>query len=378
MIYLDNASTTFPKAPGVAEAMSRYITDVGASPGRGAYALARESGQIVTDTRNALAGFINAPDPDRVIFTASCTDALNIAIKGCLQPGDHVVTTMLEHNSVSRPLEALRRNGVITLTRVPFDDGGFVDPQSVADAITPRTRLVVMIHASNAIGTVQPIGDVGAITRNTGVLLLIDAAQSIGLIDIDVQSIQCDMLAFPMHKELLGPSGIGGLYVAGSVQLRAWREGGTGFNAAHPVQPDDFPYHLEAGTPNTVAIAGVGAALKSVDPPATRAHVRRLLTRFLEHLGDQPNINILGTRELDRRTNALAFLVGGYTPHEVAVILDESFGIAVRAGMNCAPYVHKHLNTAPDGAVRISPGPYNTDEDMDQAAAALRKIAESR
>lgn len=377
MIYLDNASTAFPKAPGVAEAMTRYLTEIGASPGRGGYKLARESGRIVSDARAKLSAFINAPDPLRLIFTASCTDALNIAIKGCLNEGDHVVTTMLEHNSLSRPLEALRQRGVITLTRVPFDSEGFVDPQSIADAITPKTKLVAMIHGSNALGTIQPAADVGRIARDRGVLFLLDAAQTAGLVDIDVAAIACDMLAFPMHKELLGPPGIGALYVGERAKLRPWREGGTGFNSTYPVQPEEFPYCLEAGTANTVAIAGVQAALHHVDPPKALAHVRRLVGRFIESVADVSSVRILGTKDLNRRTNALSFLMDGYAPNDVAAILDESFGIAMRAGMNCVPYLHKQLGTAPDGAIRISPGPYNTEEEIDQAASAIRQIADS-
>lgn len=376
MIYLDNASTTFPKAPGVAEAMARYITEIGASPGRGGYRLARESGKIVSDTRAALATFIKAPQADRLIFTASCTDALNIAIKGCLSEGDHVVTTMLEHNSVSRPLEALRQRGLITLTRVPFDRCGFVDPQSIADALTPRTKLVVMIHASNALGTIQPATDVGRICREAGALFLLDAAQSAGLVDLDVDQLHCDLLAFPMHKEMLGPPGIGALYVGERVMLRPWREGGTGFDSANPTQPQEFPYCLEAGTANTVAIAGVQAALKHVDPPKALDHVRRLVGLFIEHVAEHPRIKLLGTKKLERRTNALSFLMEGFAPNDVAAILDESFGIAMRAGMNCVPYLHKHLGTAPDGAIRISPGPFNTENDIDQAANAIRQIAD--
>lgn len=376
MIYLDNASTAFPKAPGVAEAMTRYLTEIGASPGRGGYKLARESGRIVNDTRAKLAAFINAPDPLRLIFTASCTDALNMAIKGCLNQGDHVVTTMLEHNSVSRPLEALRQRGVITLTRVPFDGQGFIDPQSIAAAITARTKLIAMIHASNALGTIQPAADVGRIARENGALFLLDAAQTAGLVDIDVAALQCDMLTFPMHKEMLGPPGIGALYVGEQARLKPWREGGTGFNSAYPVQPEEFPYCLEAGTANTVGIAGVEAALAYVDPPKALAHVRKLVGRFIEGVADIPTVRILGTRDLNRRTNALSFLMEGQAPNDVAAILDESFKIAMRAGMNCVPYLHKQLGTAPEGAIRISPGPYNTEEEIDQAASAIRQIAD--
>jgi len=377
MIYLDNASTAFPKASGVAEAMTRYLTEIGASPGRGGYKLARQSGRIVNDTRAKLAKFINASDPLRLIFTASCTDALNIAIKGCLEDGDHVVTTMLEHNSVSRPLEALRQRGVITLTRVPFDSEGFVDPQTIAAAITPKTKLVTMIHASNALGTIQPAADVGRIARDNGALFLLDAAQTAGLLDIDVAALQCDMLTFPMHKEMLGPPGIGALYVGERARLRPWREGGTGFNSAYAVQPEEFPYCLEAGTANTVAIAGVEAALTHVDPPKALAHVRNLVGRFIEGVADVPTVRILGTRDLNRRTNALSFLMEGHAPNDVAAILDESFEIAMRAGMNCVPYLHEQLGTAPEGAIRISPGPYNTEEEVDQAISAVRQIAES-
>ncbi len=374
MIYLDNANTSWPKPPQVAEAMTRYLREVGVSPGRGAYAQAAEAQRLVADTRRKLVNLVGGSDPDRLIFGLNCTDALNMAIKGTLGDGDHVVTTTLEHNSVSRPLQRLADAGVISLTRVEPDGGGFIDPEAVSAALRPRTRLVACTHASNVLGTIQPIEEIGRLVCQREALFLVDAAQSAGVLPIDVERQHIDLLALSGHKSLLGPAGTGMLYVGPRASLRPWREGGTGGDSASPVQPGELPTLLEAGTPNTVGIAGLGAALDTLTPAETLEHERRLLGRLVEAIADLPGVQIVGELDPWRRTGTLSILVDGYSPEEAAAVLDESFGIAVRGGLHCAPYAHRSMGTFPGGTVRVAPGPTTTTEDIDALIAALARM----
>ncbi len=374
MPYFDNASTTHPKPPEVIEAMRRFMTDCGVSPGRGEYRAAAQCTRLVEDVREAITAHIGARQPERTVFTASCTDALNLAIHGVIQPGDHVVTTMLEHNSVMRPLETLRAAGTISLTCVPFDAEGCVDPAEVAAALKTNTRLVVLNHASNVTGVIQPAAEIGAIARNAGAYFLLDAAQTIGLVEIDVAAMSVDLLAMPAHKELLGPPGLGMLWVDPRVEIRAVRQGGTGADSASALQPVEWPYFLEAGTPNSVAIAGLRAALAYLEPTATLARLRKLLDLLAARLEKIPGVTLLATRNNARRVNTLAITVDGYTASEVAAILDESFDVAVRAGLHCAPNAHRQLGTFPEGAVRLSPGPFTSEDEIDLLADALVEI----
>jgi len=371
VIYLDNASTTWPKPPAVAEAVARFISEIGASPGRGGYKHAVKAERIVSDVRRRLVDLIGGDDVDRMILTTSCTDSLNIAIKGALSEGDHVVTTMLEHNSVNRPLEALKDAGVITLTRVGFSDDGFVDPDDIAKAVRPNTRLITLNHASNVLGTIQPAAEVGRIAREHDALFLLDAAQSIGVLNIDMNELGCDLLAFPAHKELLGPPGVGGLYVGPRARLRPFREGGTGIDSASRVQPVELPFALESGTANAPGIAGLQAALDYVRPADTLVHMHRLVGMMIGSLGDNSRIRILGTLDATRRVGTLAFVVEGIAADDFGAMMDETYGIAVRSGLHCAPYVHRQLTTFPDGAVRVSPGPFTKPEEIETACKCI-------
>src|SRR4051794_36053233 len=264
MIYLDNAATSFPKPEAVYQALDHFARHDLANPGRAGHKMALAAERALDDGRHLLNQFFHGVSPDRFIFTLNCTDALNMAFKGVLQPGDHVVTSDLEHNSVSRPLRAMEKAGRITLTRLAADEGGTIDPDSVKKAITPKTRLVALTHGSNVLGTVQPIAEIGAIVRDMDRLFLVDGAQTAGVIPIDVQAMNIDLFAFPGHKSLMGPTGTGALYVGRRTKVNAWREGGTGGDSSSETQPTEYPYFLEGGTPNVLGVAGLVAGVKWV------------------------------------------------------------------------------------------------------------------
>lgn len=375
-IYLDNAATSYPKPPAVYEQMMACLKFAGANPGRAGHKLARAAQQILETTRFKLAQFINAPSPQQIILTFNATDALNMAIKGLLKPGDHAITSCLEHNSVLRPLQSLTSQNIST-TLIKFDSQGFVDPQAIEAAIKPQTRLIALTSASNVLGTIQPIEVVSEIAHRHGCYFLVDAAQTLGVLPLDVQACQIDLLAASGHKALLGPPGTGLLYVREGLDLACWREGGTGGDSLSELQPAQMPFHLEAGTHNTSGIAGLGAAIdyiNSITITAIRTHEMKLLTRLLAALVAMPGIQVYGSQAIEHRVGTVALSVSGYRADEVGIILDESFDIAVRSGLHCAPLVHKQLGTSPDGLVRVSIGPFNTEADIDMLVAALKEL----
>lgn len=377
MIYLDNAATSFPKPEGVYAAMDRFARHSLANPGRSGHRMALESEHALADARHRFNRFFNGRGPERWAFALNCTDALNMAFKGVLNDGDHVITTNLEHNSVSRPLVALAEAKRITLTRVPADSGGTIDPETFRAAITPKTRLVAMTHASNVLGTVQPVAEVGRVAREHDLLFLVDAAQSAGVVPIDVQAMCIDLLALPGHKSLFGPTGTGVLYVGPRASVRPWREGGTGGDSLTPTQPTDFPHHLEGGTPNVLGVVGLVAGLDFVEERGTdaiRRHEVELCDRLRNALAELPGFEVFGHADPARRVGTLSFRCEALPAPELAGVLDQSFNVAVRPGLHCAPYVHKALGTAPDGLVRVSPGPFNTEADIDHLADALAQI----
>jgi len=394
VIYFDNAATSFPKPPEVGQAMARFLAEDAANPGRAGHRMAVKAEGMLDDARLKLARLFNIADSHRVIFTMNGTDALNIAIKGVLQqqitPGKRpgVVTTVLEHNSVSRPLQALADRGDINLTRVGCDREGLVDPASIGAAIDGDTALVVITHASNVMGTIQDAAAVGRLCREKDVLFLLDAAQTAGVAPIDVEAMSIDLLALPGHKSLLGPTGIGALYVgprcpgpserADASRFAPWREGGTGGDSATPTQPALMPYYLEGGTPNTVGVAGLVAGIDHVLERGmgnTLAHEQALIAALIERFSDDPRFTIYGTHDASKRVGTLSLNLADYEASDVGSILDDSFEIAVRPGLHCSPYAHRALGTFPDGAVRISPGPFNTAEQLDQLIEALDQIA---
>jgi cysteine desulfurase/selenocysteine lyase len=376
-IYLDNAATTFPKPGHMLETMIARYGAMGVSPGRGSYDAAEEAAQQVADIRSQLARFFGAPDPERVIFTANATDGLNLAIQGMLAPGDHVVSTRLEHNSVLRPLYHLASSGTITYDLVPFDAAGFVDPDDIEKAITPKTRLVIVTHASNVLGSVQPVAEIAERCARHNVPLLVDAAQSAGVIPIDMQAMGISALALTGHKSLLGPTGTGALILAPEIEIRTTRFGGTGVDSRHLTHTQSFPHRLEAGTLNLMGILGLSAGLDSVlemGLAAIHSREMKLLTRLRDGLSGLDGIRIYCADDTCNHVGLLTVTVAGIAPEDVGAILDADFGIAVRTGLHCAPLVHRSLNTFPHGSVRFSLGPFNTDADIDHALNAMTRI----
>ncbi len=376
LTYLDNAATSFPKPESVYQTMDQFARTSLANPGRTSHKMALKAEDELKQTRHLLNQLFNGEAAERFIFTINCTDSLNIAIKGIVERGDHVVTTNLEHNSVSRPLEALADAGVITLTRVDADATGTLKPGAIREALTLKTKLVAMTHASNVLGTIQPVAEVGEMTRKHGALLLVDAAQTAGVVPIDVRGMQIDLLALPGHKALLGPTGTGVLYVGSRTNPKAWREGGTGGDSMSRTQPEEYPHHLEGGTPNVLGVSGLRAGLQFVmerTPQQIWKHENDLITRLIEHLKGIPEVTLHGHLDPIRRVGTLSFS-HPMESVDIAGVLDTSFNIAVRPGLHCAPYIHRALGTAPQGTVRVSPGAFNTAQDINYFADALRQI----
>ncbi len=384
MIYLDNAATSFPKPEAVFRGIEAFVRSSAANPGRSGHRRALEAEAMIDETRRLLARLFGSSRPERIVFTMNATDALNMAIKGVLRPGDHAITTVLEHNSISRPLNRLEHDGIITLTRLSANQDHQIDPEDVRRALKPTTRLVAMTHASNVTGTIQPVAEVGKIVREHGGLLLVDASQSAGVVPIDVENENIDMLAFTGHKSLLGPTGTGGLVVGERVEISPWREGGTGGDSSSPVQPSEFPHRLEGGTPNVFGLAGLREGSRLLLERGVQNvlhHEREMLGVFFRSLKKNEVFNWYGAdraiseRKCEGRVGLVGLNLPEFSPAELAAILDEQFDIAVRAGLHCAPYAHKHLGTFPHGLVRISVGYLTTEDDMRQAAAAFDEIA---
>jgi cysteine desulfurase / selenocysteine lyase len=375
--YLDNAATSFPKPEGVYAALDRFARSTLANPGRAGHKMALAAEHALDDARHRLNRFFAGKNPERWVFTLNGTDALNMAFKGVLNDGDHVITTDLEHNSVSRPLVALAEANRITLTRIPADATGTIDPEAIRAAIGPKTRLVAITHASNVLGTVQPIADVGRIVREHDLLFLVDGAQTAGVIPIDVQSMCIDLLALPGHKSLFGPTGTGALYVGPRASVRAWREGGTGGDSSSPMQPSEYPYFLEGGTPNVLGVAGLVAGLDFVEERGLKEihrHEIELCDRLRMALAEMPGFDVFGHGDASRRVSTVAFRCEMIAAPELGGILDQAFDIAVRPGLHCAPYVHRSLGSYPDGLIRVSPGPFNTTADIDKLVGALKDV----
>jgi cysteine desulfurase family protein len=378
MTYLDNAATSFPKPEAVYQALDRFARTSLANPGRAGHKMALAAERALDEGRHLLNQFFHGEGPERFLFALNCTDALNMAFKGLLNPGDHVITTDLEHNSVSRPLRALELAGTITLTRLRADAGGTIDPEDVRRAVTPRTRLVALTHASNVLGTVQPVADVGRIVRERGLAFLVDAAQTAGVIPIDVKAMYIDLLGFPGHKSLFGPTGTGALYVGPRVRLRAWREGGTGGDSASETQPGELPHFLEGGTPNVLGVAGLAAGVQYVTEHGLariHQHETELVARLQRHLEELDGFQVFGHSDWAQRVGTLSFRSEMLAAADLGAILDSEFDVAVRPGLHCAPYIHRSLGTFPEGTVRVSPGLFNSPEDIDQLAGALKEIA---
>jgi cysteine desulfurase/selenocysteine lyase len=377
MIYLDNAATSFPKpAECLQRALERYL-QLGASPGRGGYDLAVEAEAAVSAVRRKLCRFFGAEEDHRTSFAYNATDALNLLIQGQLQPGDHVVSSRLEHNSVLRPLHHLQRQGRISFDLVPFNPDGFIEPEKVATAIKPATKLVILTHASNVLGTVQPVKEIAEACRARGVPLVLDVSQSAGAIPIRVKDWGVQGVAFTSHKSLLGPTGIGGLLLSPDLNPETTRFGGTGVDSKSPYHTQAYPYRLEAGTINLLGILGLEASLDYVEQtrPSSYGREMSLLKKLRDGLNELPGVRIYCCDLLDNHLAVLTCTVAGRDAEDVGAILDGDFGIAVRAGLHCAPFVHQDLGTLEKGAVRFSPGPFNTEAEIDETVKAMAAIA---
>ncbi|HPW18363.1 MAG TPA: aminotransferase class V-fold PLP-dependent enzyme [Candidatus Aminicenantes bacterium] len=378
LIFLDNGATSFPKPEEVYRYMDHFFRHYGVNPGRSGYDLCMETGLVVEDTRKLLTGFFHGADPNRLCFGYNSTDALNLIIFGLLRPGDHAVSTAVEHNSVLRPLYHLRREGV-EVDFVPFDGAGFVDPEEIRKRFRPTTRLVVVNHASNVIGTVQPIAAIGRLCREAGIPFAVDASQSAGKVPVDMEAQFLDVVAFTGHKSLLGPTGIGGLYVREGIEIRHTRAGGTGVRSAVRAHLDEYPYRLEYGTPNVMGIAGLKAGVSWVLEKGLETIHReemRLAGILRDGLRDIPRVRLYCLDSLNDHIAVLAFNIEGMEAADVGTMLDVDHGIACRTGLHCAPLVHEQIGTDKiHGAVRFGIGPFNTEEHIRKAVAAVAEIA---
>ena len=382
MIYLDNAATSWPKPPEVVKAMPDALERAGGNPGRSGHRLSIAAAREIYEAREDIASLFHVSDPLHVIFTCNATHAINIALKGLLKPGDHVVTTAMEHNAVMRPLRSLERQGV-HLTVVPCARDGSLDVKQMAKAVNSTTRLVVMIHASNVAGTILPVAQVAAIAHRSGALLLVDAAQTAGAMSIDMPAIGIDLLAFTGHKELQGPPGIGGLVIGEAVdvsQIEPLICGGTGSRSETEEQPQELPDKYEAGTPNLVGIVGLRAGIRWLRErgiEAVESHLKALVKELLEGLSQIPQIKVYGTLNPEKSVGFVSFIVANKRVSEIGMRLDAEHGILCRVGLHCAPAAHRTIGSFPEGTVRLAPGVFTTIEDIDTTIKAIEAVVKS-
>ena len=376
MIYLDNAATTLRKPPQVIDAVVQAMDSFGNSA-RGTHEGSLAASRVIYDTRCKLAELFHCKRPDHIAFTCNSTEALNIAIHGCIHAGEHVISTDLEHNSVLRPLYRLEREKGVSLSFVPADRQGNIDYADFEKLLRPDTRAVICTHASNLTGNVLDLTRIGQFAHAHGLMFLVDASQSAGVLPIDMEKMQIDVLCFTGHKSLMGPQGTGGLCVREGVDIAPWKVGGTGVQTYSESQPAQMPTRLEAGTLNGHGIAGLNAALDFLQQTGIgtiHAHETALLRRFVEGVRNIPGVTLYGDFDCER-TAVAALNIGSLDSGEVSDILSEDYGIATRPGAHCAPRLHRALGTEGQGAVRFSFGWYNTEEEADAAMRAVREIA---
>jgi cysteine desulfurase family protein len=376
-IYLDNAATSHPKPESVYCAIEHTMREIGVGPGRGSHRRGLDATRLVFAAREEAARLIGTDDSSRIVFTHSATEALNLAVAGLLKAGDHVVTTSMEHNSLARPLYRAEQQGV-EVTRVTCGPDGLVNLEALAAALCAGTRLVAFAHVSNVTGTIQPVGEICNLARRAGALVLLDAAQSAGSIPIDVHALGIDLLAAPGHKGLYGPTGTGFLYVGEGVDLNPLMTGGTGGSSAGPEQPAEMPERFESGTPNVSGIAGLKAGLefiREVGVEAIRSHEAALCARLRDGLSSLPGLRLYGPADPAARGSVVSLTMDGIDPAQIGYSLDQEFGIEVRVGLHCAPGAHRTIGTFPAGTVRISPGYFNTEKDVEMLLSALHVIA---
>ena len=379
-IYFDNAATSWPKPEAVYHAMDECLRTIGAAARRGGYRSALEAGRIVDRARQKLANLVHAGDPKQIVFASNCTDALNLAIHGLLRPGDHVVTTVCEHNSVLRPLRHAIDSIGCAVNYVPCDSTGVVSPQDVQAALRPETRLVAVVHASNVTGAIQPIEEVADIVASHKAMFLVDAAQSVGHVPIDLRTMPIDLLAGPGHKGLLGPLGTGFLFVRAGVesQLSPVRQGGTGSRSNEDAQPPLMPDKFESGNLNVPALAGLAAGIDYVQQhgvDSLRRQAEQLTDAMIDGLRDVSGVTFYGPANQNERVAVVSITIDGYDPHELAALLDSLHGIECRAGLHCAPRMHTAFGTDKrGGTVRFSPGCFSTAHDVETVVDAVREI----
>lgn len=375
--YLDNAATSFPKPESVYAAMDGFIRKIGASPARGSYPRAQESERCLVRGRSKLAQLLGIANPSRLIFTANATDAINIALKGFLQTGDHVITTSAEHNAVLRPLWAMQTSRGITLSIVPTNALGEIDPDALFQQVTPKTRLVCCTHASNVLGTLQPVEEIARRCRALGIACLVDGSQSAGVIPVDMEKLGVDFFAFTGHKSLLGPTGTGGLYVRDGIDIATFREGGSGSHSEDLNQPTVWPERHESGTPNMMGLVGLFAGvdfLLEKGVSTIQQHERELTHQLMEGFRRIPGITLYGP-DVDKKVGITSIGFSAMSTAEMGQILGKKFGIMIRTGIHCAPLIHQQIGTAGQGTLRFSVGYATTQDDITAAIQSVQDIA---
>ena len=376
-LYCDNAATTFPKPQSVLGAILDYMQNIGASPGRSAHHPALKAGRVIFTVREKLAALFNVPDPSRIIFTSNATEALNLGILGLLSNGDRVATTGMEHNSVMRPLNFLARERGIHVSVAPCDKNGGLDVDAFERTIKTGVKLAVVNHGSNVCGAIAPLQRMGAIARAHGATFMVDAAQTAGYVDIDVQSMNIDVLVFSGHKGLYGPAGTGGLYIGDGLNLRPLKYGGTGSDSASEEQPDFCPDKYESGTLNGSGIAGLGAGIDFISQKgleAVRMHGAELTGYFLDELSSMDDVAVIGPNDPENMLPTISIVCKKIDQGIVARRLNDEFGICIRMGLHCAPNAHRTLGTFPQGTIRFSFGIFNTLHDIDAIMYALKTV----
>ena len=377
MIYLDSAATSYHKPDGVARAVAEAISHMG-NPGRGAHEASLDASRVVYGTREKMAGLFGVEEASQIVFTANSTESLNIAIQGLVDPGDHVITTVMEHNSVLRPLYLCQQRGV-SLTILPFSAAGTVTPEAIEAVIRSNTRMIVCTHGSNLTGDLNDLEAIGRVCKKHHLLFVVDASQTAGVFPIQMDSMNIDVLCFTGHKSLMGPQGTGGMCVRKGVQIRPLLVGGSGIDSYSKIHPQVMPTALEAGTLNAHGIAGLSAALdfiKKVTPDVIRQREEELTRRFVSQIKSIPGVKLYGNYEQFPRAPILSLNILDYDSGEIADALAQDYGIMTRAGAHCAPLMHEALGTKSQGAVRFSFSYFNTEEEIEQAANAIRELAE--
>jgi cysteine desulfurase family protein len=383
MIYLDNSATSWPKPSRVKEAMIKFIEEVGANPGRSGHLLSIEAARIIYETREALSNLFHVKDPLRIVFTLNATESLNLALKGLLKPGDHVMTSSMEHNSVMRPLRDLEKKG-IEVSIIPCSSEGKLDPQELEKRIQSNTRMIVLNHASNVTGTLLPIKEAGLISRRYNLLFLVDAAQTAGAYPIDMERDEIDLLAFTGHKSLYGPQGTGGLVIGERVKEKEMiplKQGGTGSRSEFEEQPECLPDRFESGTPNGVGLAGLLAGVQFVlEKGVEQIHQQEIgLTRkLIKGLKEIPQVKLYGPEKGEQKIATLSFNIANLSPSDVALRLEREFGILCRPGLHCAPAAHRTIGTFPDGTVRFGLGAFNTEGEIEAVIHAVSAISKQQ